>query len=86
MAYEDDRGFTLLIIPYAIFMVIFHVLLHNLIRQDMTLGRSLSTSSDSVCKFMSCGFIRSVFDFVYHQYGILPYVSLFTSPTAKDVT
>ena len=38
------EGCTLLITPYAIFMIIFHVLLHNL--------------------------IRSVLDFVYHQYGI----------------
>ena len=33
------EGCTLLITPYAIFMVIFHVLLHNLIRQDMTLRK-----------------------------------------------
>ena len=53
------EGCTLLITPYAIFMVIFHVLLHNL--------------------------IRSVFDFVYHQYGICrmyPYLP----PTVKAVT
>ena len=27
-------------------------------------------SSDSICKFMSCSFIRFVPDLVYHQYGI----------------
>ncbi len=31
---------------------------------------ALKTTSDFVCKIMPCCFNQSVFDFVYHQYGI----------------
>lgn len=33
-------------------------------------GRSLITSSGFVCKIMSCRFLRSVPDLVYHHYSI----------------
>ena len=42
----------------------------NLSGKTWCCGRSLMTSSDSVCKTMSCNFIQSVFDLVYHLYGI----------------
>ena len=42
----------------------------NLSGKTWCSGRNLMTSSDSVCKIMSCCFIQSVFDLVYHLYGI----------------
>lgn len=42
----------------------------NLSGKTWCLRRTLMTSSDSVCKIMSCCFIQSVFDLVYHLYGI----------------
>ena len=50
--------------------VIFRAFSHTSIRQDMTFGRSLMTSSDSVSKIISCCFSCFVSDFFYHQYGI----------------
>ena len=47
-------------------------LLSHIILSDRTWSsvRSLMTSSDSVSTIISCSFSRSVFDLVYHQYGI----------------
>ena len=42
----------------------------NLSGRPWRSGRSPTTSSDSVCKTMSCRFIQPFFDFLYHQYGI----------------
>ena len=52
---------------YCHFSVYSHILLSG---KTWSSGRSLLTSSDSICKFMSCSFPRSVPDLVNHQYGI----------------
>ena len=66
MSYKADR-----ITSYAFFIAIFCAFSHNsLCYRILPSGRSLITSSDSVCKFMSCQFLRSVPDLVNHQYGI----------------
>ena len=53
-----------------IYLFLFRTHVINPIFGTWRFGRSLMTSSYPVCKFMSCRFIRSVPDLVYHQYGI----------------
>ena len=44
------------------------------------------TSSDSICKFMSCSFPRSVPDLVNHQYGICRMYSEENRKRLRDAT
>ena len=67
MTYEDDRVYPLhmsFLLPFFCFFS------YNPICWTWCFGRSLMTSSDPVCKFVSCRFIRSFPDLVYHEYGI----------------
>lgn len=63
MAYEDDR-------VKSLHMFFLYFLIYSYQARHKVTEKSLMTSSNSVCKFISCRFIRSVPDFVYNQYDI----------------